>query len=112
MRLRAENIDKKTQEDFQIVSLLLDFGADVNAKDRDGNTPLHRAANWFSRQDVVELLVAHGARLLKNNAGKSPLDVLSSKADEAFRLAVSKAADNKDDEDEKEKTKKIRPWEL
>ncbi len=40
--------------------LLLDAGADVNAKDRGGHTPLHRACS-SGRVDVARLLLDHGA---------------------------------------------------
>jgi ankyrin repeat protein len=41
--------------------MLLDHGADVNARDTESDaTPLYYAASW-GRQEVVELLLAHGA---------------------------------------------------
>jgi len=41
-----------------VVRLLLDKGADIEAKDKDGQTPLSRAAR--NRQEaVVQLLQAH-----------------------------------------------------
>jgi ankyrin repeat protein len=44
-----------------VTELLLAHGADVNAKDNDGWTPLHRASSASSRREVVESLMAHGA---------------------------------------------------
>jgi cytohesin len=44
------------------VSRLLADGADVNAKDKNGNTPLHAAAHQGDR-DVAELLIAKGAEI-------------------------------------------------
>ena len=39
---------------------MLEEGADPNAKDKDGNTPLHKAADE-GRFDVVKLLLERGA---------------------------------------------------
>jgi ankyrin repeat protein len=57
----------------EAVQLLLDQGMDVDAFNNAGNTALHAAVN---RGDaVVKLLVSRGARLVKNKAGFTPLDV-------------------------------------
>ena len=44
-----------------VAELLLDNGADVNAKDKHGNTPLHKAT-LRGNKDIVELLRKHGAK--------------------------------------------------
>ena len=45
--------------------LLLEFGADVHARDGGGHNPLYRAANGQGREEegraAVELLIQHGA---------------------------------------------------
>ena len=46
--------------DLAGVQVLLDKGANVNAKDNEGFTPLHQAAEW-GHIEIVELLIASGA---------------------------------------------------
>jgi FOG: Ankyrin repeat len=55
-----------------MVKLLLDHGAQVNAKNLMGETPLHLAVPY---KDSVEILLSRGAdKRLKNFAGRTPLD--------------------------------------
>jgi ankyrin repeat protein len=49
------------KNDPEIVKLLLEHGADVNAKDKDGWTALRRAEKRGSKE-IVESLKAHGAK--------------------------------------------------
>ena len=56
-----------------MVEFLLDSGAKIDAKDKDGDTALHEAAA-NARRPVVELLLARGAKVnLPNNSGLTPL---------------------------------------
>ena len=54
-------------------SLLVAKGVDVNAFNTAGQTALHGAVG--RGEPVVEYLVAHGATMLKNKAGLTPLDI-------------------------------------
>jgi len=54
--------------------ILLDNGASLNVKDKDGVTPLHYMVKK-ERLDMVELLVKYGADLeARDNMGYTPLD--------------------------------------
>jgi len=55
-----------TRGHTEIVARLLDAGADVNAVDRSGITPLMRAAQ-NGRVEMVELLLARGAKVNHTN---------------------------------------------
>jgi ankyrin repeat protein len=59
--------------------LLLDNGADVNARDRRLFTPLHVAAGGFTnRKDVVAVLLAHGAQVnARDDLGMTPLYLMA-----------------------------------
>ncbi|KAG7231833.1 hypothetical protein INR49_010279 [Caranx melampygus] len=57
---------------------LIHCGADVNAKDRDGDTPMHDAVR-INRFKMIKLLMMYGASLTtKNSDGKTPLETLYS----------------------------------
>ena len=73
-------------------------GADVNAKDENGWTPLHHAATWDSKE-IVELLIAKGADVnAKNDDESTPLHYAETK--EVAELLIAKGADvNAKDED-------------
>jgi len=60
--------------DYQkIVVLLLDAGADLQARDSAGNTPLHWAACACGNQEVLELLISKGAHVdAKDSNGQTP----------------------------------------
>lgn len=69
--------------DYEKTRMLIDAGADVTIQDNKGNTPLHNAA-LFAGETVIKdrgliiqaLLLAGAQRDVKNNEGKTPLDLL------------------------------------
>lgn len=57
------------------VSILLDNGADVNAKGEHGYTPLHDAVEQ-GHLDIVKFLVGHGANItIRNTDGDTPIEL-------------------------------------
>jgi ankyrin repeat protein len=63
------------RRDVEIVKMLLERGADANAKQERGFVPLHDAAA-NGNLALVQLLVRHGARVdAKSDDGKTPVDM-------------------------------------
>jgi ankyrin repeat protein len=60
---------------LRIVTLLLDYGADPNLRDHEGNTPLHSAAQ-NGDTEMIRSLLFNGADLtICNKNGKMPMDL-------------------------------------
>jgi len=58
----------------EIAELLIENGADVNARGFLGTATLHSAA-LDGHKEIVELLIAKGANVnVKDDGGKTPLD--------------------------------------
>ena len=85
-RLRADHPNKLTALD--LVKLLLDKGADVNATRVDGSTALHAAVH-ADRLDVTDALLRAGARAAAaNRYGVTPLSLAASQASPALVEAL------------------------
>ena len=80
-----------------IARMLIMKGANVNAASDDGSTPLMLAA-MNAKVDVVELLLDNGAKAdVKNNAGKTALDiVLAADINEYIKKAAKDTRVDKD----------------
>jgi ankyrin repeat protein len=54
---------KSTDGYIEIATLLIEHGANVNAKNEDGATPLHQAARWGTdaHREMCDLLLSRGA---------------------------------------------------
>jgi ankyrin repeat protein len=70
--------EHSVKENVEAVKMLLDLGLDPNAANRDGRTPLMGAA-LKGRNEVVQLLVDHGAKLDTRDHGSRDTDTSVSK---------------------------------
>ena len=81
------------EPDLEMAALLIAAGADVNAVDKVGTTPLHRAAGIGP--EAVRLLLAASADVdIRDGGGMTPLlpaSILTRRADPAKRLAAVEA---------------------
>ncbi|KAL8779151.1 MAG: hypothetical protein Q9213_007077 [Squamulea squamosa] len=60
-----------------LVKVLINAGADVNAADEDGETPLHRALSVEGNYDTAKLLIQNGADLANVAVGdRTPLHAI------------------------------------
>ena len=81
--MSKKQIDKALFEgcregDFNKVRIALNFGADVEAKNDAGWTPLHEAS-YRNHIAIAKLLLDTGADLeAKDNGGRTPLDMARS----------------------------------
>jgi tetratricopeptide (TPR) repeat protein len=63
----------RQQERINFIHLLLKKGAEVNVKDKNGETPLHYSAS-YGHANISEYLITHGAEInIQNNIGETPL---------------------------------------
>jgi ankyrin repeat protein len=75
--VNARNNDGQTPlhlaHDIDVAKWLMDNGANVNAKDNSGQTPLHRTSK-YQHWDVSPLLIKNGADVnARDNYGATPL---------------------------------------
>lgn len=72
-----------------VLKFLIDKGADINAVDINGNTPLHVASYYDYYYENIEELISRGAdRTIKNKDGKTAFDL--AKTDDCKALLTPK----------------------
>lgn len=61
----------------RIIDTLVELGADIDATDRNLETPLHRAARQSHGEDTSTRLIGHGADVTrKNHLGETPFTLV------------------------------------
>jgi ankyrin repeat protein len=75
---------------FDVIQFLLERGADVNTLDNNHSTPLHMISSQEGSVKAAELLLKHRANIhIRNNEGKTPVEVASMKGHEALTRLLS-----------------------
>jgi hypothetical protein len=89
---------------IEIVTLLLNNGADVNLFDNDGETALTRAS-FFGRRSIVDILVRHGADINhRTNSGSSAITLSGFNNDVDLIKILIKGGANINDSDKTKTT--------
>ena len=74
---------------IRLAQRLLESSADVNAQNKDHETPLHLASR-LRLHEMARLLLKHGADVnVKNSEGKTPLQVATGRKGKAMRRLLS-----------------------
>ena len=72
-----------------LAELLFEHGADVNAQNKDHETPLHLASR-LRLHEMTRLLLNHGAKVdVMNSEGKTPLQLATGRKGKAMRRLLS-----------------------
>lgn len=96
-------INKNEDDDCKLAQIIIDNGANINDKDRNGNTALHYAI-YYKNYKLMELLVNNGADVnVQDNNGSTPLHLAIKRSEKYFEDYYSKfLIDNNADKDIKD----------
>jgi ankyrin repeat protein len=67
IHLAIEFTDNPIETRIQIINILLDNGADINCKDKFGESVLYKATRYSENQSLVSYLLSKGAFILEND---------------------------------------------
>jgi ankyrin repeat protein len=85
---RADDLGSGSAQLNRIVSKLINSGIDINAKDNQGNTALHYAAQYYNTE-LIQLLINSGANVhAENNHGLTPLFFASRNLDPGIMISL------------------------
>jgi len=93
LRLKLKLWENDCQTDaLRISQCLLERGANVNAQNKDQETPLH-LASYLRLHDMARFLLKYGADVnVKNSEGKSPLQLASRRKGKMMRRLLEEYA--------------------
>jgi len=74
-----------------VIDLLIDAGAKIDARDEEGNTPLHAATEIGSVRGVEKLLERGADPRAKNDAGQTPMFHVKRRGDDHIKELFDKA---------------------
>lgn len=73
----CDNIANKALFGF-LISTMIEHGADINAQNEFGQTPLHYATYYYTDTELVEILLQHNPDTgIRNIDGSRPIDISS-----------------------------------
>jgi ankyrin repeat protein len=75
----------------RVIDLLLDYNANINIQDNDGNTPLHYAVNCGCQRSIKKLLIRGAKKKIPNHEGRTPYSL----AIDSNQYDVSKLIESK-----------------